>query len=74
MPRLRTVESASIDAVGYDDANEELYLRFRESGDTYAYYGVEPEVYEELMQAGSMGRFVNLKIKGHYFYRKLDED
>jgi hypothetical protein len=71
MPAMRPVDSSSIDEVGYDAGKRELYVRFLESGDTYVYYGVEREVYDDLLAAPSKGAYLNRAIKGRYFYRKL---
>lgn len=44
------------------------------SGALYAYDGVPPHVAEDLAQAGSKGRYLNLWIKGGgYAYRRIDE-
>jgi hypothetical protein len=37
---MHGVESTSIEAIGYDRQRRELYVRFRESGRTYAYWEV----------------------------------
>ena len=71
MPEMQAVESSSVAAVGYDADARQLHLRFRDSGETYVYYGVEARVVEELMQAKSKGRFVNERIKRRYIARKL---
>ena len=68
---LRRVESSSVDAVGYDPATAKLYIRFRGSGRAYVYADVPPAVYEALIAADSIGRFVNAEIKGTYNFRPL---
>lgn len=57
------VESSWVDAVGYDRSKRALYVRFR-SGVVCRYLGVEPSVYEEMMDAPSKGKFVHARIKG----------
>lgn len=66
MPEMHYVDSSNIEAIGYDAAAQELHVRFLKSGATYAYYGVEEWVFQELMQADSKGRFLNANIKGRY--------
>jgi len=54
----RAVESATLLAIGYDDAREVLELEFR-SHVVYRYFGVAGPVYEELVAAPSKGRYFN---------------
>jgi len=71
MPRMHRVESASIEAIGYDRRTRELYVRFVESGHTYVYRGVEDEVFEKFLCAGSKGNYFNREIKGEYSYYRV---
>lgn len=57
------VESTSIAAVGYDRAKLRLAVRFN-SGATYTYSGVQPDVHAALMAAQSIGRFFQDNIRG----------
>ena len=68
---MQSVRSASIDAVGYDAGARQLHVRYRDSGETYVYYGVEPSEFEALMRAESLGRYVNELIKKRHIARKL---
>jgi hypothetical protein len=71
MPRMHEVESTSIEAIGYDRQAHELYVRFRESGGTYAYWEVEENVFEEFLGAASKGNYFNREIKGEYSYGRV---
>ena len=71
LPAIRSVESSSIAAVGYDATTRRLYLRFAGSGNAYLYRDVPPAAFDELMRAESKGGFVNASIKGSYDYRRL---
>jgi hypothetical protein len=71
MPHMEYVDSSSIEAVGYNLLTRELYIRFRDSGDTYVYYDVDEWVYVELMQSESKGVYVNAQIKPNYDTAKL---
>lgn len=62
---MQPVESSSVDAVGFDPARNELTVRFV-SGDSYVYGMVPRSVFEALLEAESIGRFVNLRIKPQY--------
>ncbi len=68
---MHEVESTSIEAIGYDRPSRELYVRFRESGRTYAYWEVEESVFEELLGAASKGNYFNREIKGAYAYGQV---
>jgi hypothetical protein len=72
MPRLRSVDSTSIAAVGYDAATRDLYIRFHESEALYAYHGVDPATYAELLASESKGRYVNREIKPRFDYTRLE--
>lgn len=65
------VESANLASVGYDEQQRVLEIEF-ESGSIYAYEDVPREVYEELMEAGSKGRYFmqNVRDSG-YRYRRV---
>lgn len=71
MPGMQPLDSRSLAALGYDAARRELHVRFRDSGDAYAYEGVPPAVYEQMLAAESRGKFLNEHIKGRYPYRRL---
>lgn len=71
LPRLLPVESSNIDAVAYDAATRRLYVRFLASGSTYVYYDVPKAVFEDLLDAGSKGRFLNAHIRDAYEYQRL---
>ena len=71
MPRMRFVESSSIEAVGYDAEPGRLYVKFRESGETYVYYGVEARLFNDFIQADSKGQYFNSFIRDRYPYERL---
>ena len=71
MPEMHFVDSSNIEAIGYDVNAQELHVRFQRSGETYVYYTVEDWVFQEFLQAGSKGAYLNAKIKGRYEYGKL---
>lgn len=71
MPEMIYVDSGNIEAIGYDIAILELHVRFLKSGETYVYYAVEEWRFQELMQADSKGRYLNIEIKPNYQYAKL---
>ena len=62
---VRSVESTTLVAIGYDAAGEILQLEFR-SHAVYSYLGVPGSVFEELLSAPSKGRYFNGAIRGHF--------
>ena len=71
MPEMHYVDSSNVEAIGYDDKSQELYVRFLKSGETYIYSGVEEWVFEDFLQAESPGTYLNVEIKGRYEYTKM---
>jgi hypothetical protein len=65
-----SVASSNIASIGYDVASQILEVEFL-SGSIYQYYGVPQNMYEQLMQAGSKGRFLNTYIKNAYGYSRV---
>lgn len=56
------VKSSSLRSVGYDRDAGTLELEWK-GGSVYQYFMVPGSVYDELMQAASLGAFVNDRIK-----------
>lgn len=57
------VDSSNIKSVGY--LNNNLLVEYH-SGDVYSYHNVPISLYEKLITAESVGRFINSEIKGKY--------
>ena len=69
-PEMEWVDSSSIDQIGYDEDNRELWIRFK-SGETYAYSDVPATTHEEIMRADSKGSYFNREVKPNYAYRAV---
>lgn len=65
-----SVASSNIASIGYDAASQTLEIEFQ-NGTIYQYYGVPENMYEQLMQAGSKGRFLNTYIKNAFGYSRV---
>ncbi len=65
-----SVASSNIASIGYDAGTETLDVEFL-SGAIYQYYIVPQNMYDQLMQAGSKGRFLNTYIKNAYPYSRV---
>ncbi|MFP4344541.1 MAG: KTSC domain-containing protein [Anaerolineales bacterium] len=64
---LTTVDSSMIHAVGYDPQEQQLEVVFN-SGKVYCYQKVSEEIYEELLEADSKGRYMRSCIIDCYPY------
>ena len=65
-----SVASSNISSIGYVAASETLEIEFL-SGSIYQYYNVPQNMYDQLMQTGSKGRFLNTYIKNAYPFSRV---
>ncbi len=65
-----TIESSNLASIGYDEKNEKLEIQFH-SGGIYQYDDVAKEIYDELMNAESKGRYFMSEIRGAYSYIRV---
>ena len=68
--KLKPVDSEMLVAAGYDEKSHSLQAVFR-TGETYLYRNVPSFVYEGLMKADSIGRYMHKYILGRYEYERL---
>jgi hypothetical protein len=71
MPEMEFVTSGNIEAIGYDDDNRELYVRFLKSGQTYVYSEFDRYIFDEFRMADSKGTFFNSRVLNMFPTRKL---
>ena len=64
------VHSSNIAEVGYDPNTMTLEVAFH-NGTIYQYFDVPASVYDELLHAESIGKFLNAQIKNSYRYTKV---
>lgn len=67
------VDSSMANALGYDAENHVLQVEFN-NGAVYQYTGVESEIWEELQETDSIGKYFNHEIKGNYQCERVDDD
>lgn len=60
-------ESSMCSEFGYNPATKDLMIKFR-SGSLYAYHGVPRDVFTNMVNADSIGRFVNEEVVDYYNY------
>jgi len=68
----RFLVSSTITSVEYDDEARELDITFT-SGKKYRYFNVPLEIYAELLDAGSKGKFFNDNIKGAFAFAEVGQ-
>lgn len=64
------VSSSNLVSVGYDSNSEKLEVEFK-NGHIYEYYNVPQVIFDQLMQAPSVGTFFNANIKNAYAFSRL---
>lgn len=72
MPVMHPVESSNLEAVGYDEEEEILYIAFRPKRNTprtlYRYFNVPGQTFSDLLNTNAAGGSV-----GKYFHRNIRE-
>lgn len=69
-PEMHPVSSSNIASVGYDPAEEAVYVEFL-SGSVYIYKGVLQHEFENLLTAASVGSYLNRNYKNIYPYERI---
>lgn len=65
------VASSNVESVGYSETEEIIKVRFLNGGE-YIYKNVSnPTVFEELVNAASVGAYLNRNIKNAYPYERI---
>jgi KTSC domain-containing protein len=69
-PEMQPVNSSNVAAIGYDSADEVVYVQFL-NGSRYAYKGVPEHEFERLKMAASVGSYLNRNFKNVYPYERV---
>ena len=64
------VSSSNIRAVGYDEANSSMHVKFN-SGSLYEYRNIPYYIYEGMLSATSVGRYFHSHVKNSFTYVQL---
>lgn len=67
-----TPESSHVDAIRYEPDTQDCYVRFQGDGSVYRYRDVPPNVWDQFLESGSKGRFVNIVLKRQYLYERIN--
>lgn len=70
LPEMNQVSSSNIDSIGYDEQNQEVYVRFL-NGSLYVYRGVPEFEYQNLIAAPSHGSYLHRNFKNVYPYERI---
>ena len=65
-----SVASSNVASLGYDSSTETLEVEFL-NGSIYQYFNVPQNIYDQLMQQGSKGRFLHTYIKNFYPFSRV---
>jgi hypothetical protein len=68
--RRRPVDSSNIAEIGYAPQQRQLEVLFRNGG-LYRYFGVPAPVHRALLEADSIGRYMNQRVRTRYRFRRL---
>lgn len=67
---MKPVTSSNISAVGYDEESKTLRVVFVK-GYTYDYKKVPERVFEEMMNAESVGKYFHANVRSDFDYHKV---
>lgn len=70
IPEMIPVSSSNIESIGYDDENEQVYVKFL-NGSLYVYKGVPIHEFENLRDAPSLGSYLHRNYKNIYPYERV---
>ncbi len=65
------VQSSNIESVGYDENDEEVYVKFL-NGSVYVYSGVPLHDFEGLRDTPSVGSYLHRNFKNIYPYERIE--
>jgi KTSC domain len=69
IPAMKPVKSSNVWAVGHEPDTKTLHVQFKNNkgqpGSHYAYFPVEPVTLDAMLEADSIGQFLNANIKAN---------
>lgn len=71
IPEMTPVNSSNIAEVGYNEENQEVYVRFLNNS-LYVYKGVPLFEYKGLINSPSLGSYINRNYKNVYPYERIE--
>jgi len=70
-PEMIPVSSSNINEIGYDNENQEVYVRFNNGG-LYIYRNVPETEFEGLRYAPSVGSYIHRNFKNVYPFVRIE--
>lgn len=70
MQRTPVASSSNVASIGYDPDTSTLEIEFN-NGAIYQYFDVNENVYNELLNASSVGGYLASNIKGKYRFSRV---
>ncbi len=70
VPEMIPVSSSNIESIGYDEQNQQVFIRFL-NGSLYVYKGVPLHEFENLRDAPSLGSYLHRNYKNVYPYERI---
>lgn len=64
------VDSSQIEAIAYKEPHMKLFIRFK-NGSVYEYMGVHPNIFQELRNSESTGKYFHANIRGEYPFNRI---
>ena len=71
LPEMIPVSSSNIESIGYDESNEQVYVRFI-NGSLYVYTSVPIHEFESLLDAPSLGSYLHRSYKNVFPYERVE--
>ena len=71
LPEMISVSSSTIESIGYDESNEQVYVRFL-NGSLYVYTSVPIHEFESLRDAPSLGSYLHRSYKNVFTYERIE--
>ena len=62
MVEMIYVESSNLQAVGFDESQNSLFVEFKKSG-TYQYFNVDKSIFDGMLIADSKGKYFDQYVK-----------
>lgn len=71
MPEMIPVSSSNVAEIGYDETNQEVYVRFI-NNTLYVYKGVPQYEFDGLRDAPSVGSYLHRNYKNSFPYERIE--
>jgi hypothetical protein len=71
LPEMTPVSSSNIESIGYDESNQQVYIRFL-NGSLYTYVSVPIHEFESLRDSPSIGSYLNRSFKNVFPYERIE--